>query len=198
MTATPEQGTAKLFELDRYVIRRKVLKVFGGSFHVYSGDELVGFSQQKAFKLKEDIRVFADETKRDEILSIRARQIVDFAAAYDILDPRARVKLGAARRKGMSSILRDSWEILDADDRPIGKLLEDSTGKALTRRFLSNLVPQSFHLSVRDSNAPVMFKQHFNPFVYKLEVAIPRRCSLDRRLIFAAAVLICAIEGRQG
>jgi len=197
MTATSEQGTAELFDLDDYMIRRKVLKVFGGSFHVYSGDKIVGFSAQKAFKLKEDIRVFGDESKQEEILSIQARQVIDFAAAYDILDPRAGIKLGAARRKGMSSILRDSWEILDADDQPIGKLVEDSAGMALIRRFLSNLVPQTFHLSVPGSSAPVVFKQHFNPFVYKLNVTIPRGCPLDRRLIFGSAVLICAIEGRQ-
>ena len=46
-----------------FYIRRKVLKIFGGSFHVYDArDNLVFFSSQKAFKLKEDIRVFSDES----------------------------------------------------------------------------------------------------------------------------------------
>jgi len=174
-----------------------VLKIFGGSFHVYDGDVIVGFSQQKAFKLKEDIRVYADETKSEEILSIQARQIIDFAASYDIIDPKIGAKVGAARRKGFASILRDSWEVLDADDRPIGQLKEDSAGMALVRRFLTNIVPQTFKMSIRGSHAPVIFKQHFNPFVYRLAVTIPGGCSLDRRLIFGAAVLICAIEGRQ-
>jgi len=55
-----------------------------------------------------------------------------------------------------------------------------------------------FHLSAPGSRAPVVFKQHFNPFVYKLDVTIPQGCTLDRRSIFGLAVLICAIEGRQG
>ncbi len=178
------------------MLRRKVLKIFGGSFHVYSGERIVGFSQQKAFKLKEDIRVFSDESKHTEILSIQARQVIDWSAAYDIIDSQSGVKIGAARRKGFSSMMRDSWEVMDVDDRSIGKLEEDSMGLALLRRFI-NLIPQTFHMDVPGTNTPIVFKQHFNPFVYKLDVTIPRACQMDRRLIFGAAVLICAIEGRQ-
>ena len=67
---------------------------------------------------------------------------------------------------------------------------------ALLRRFLSNLIPQTFHLDTA-SGAPVVFKQRFNPFIYKLEVEIPPDADLDRRLVFGTAVLIAAIEGRQ-
>jgi len=182
------------FDHDEYTIRRKVLKIFGASFHVYHEDRVVGFSSQKAFRLREDIRVYRDETKVEELLTIRARQVIDFAAAYDIVDPRAGVKVGAARRKGMRSILRDSWELLDADDRPIGQLQEDSMTMAMLRRFLTDLIPQTFHLE--SEQGQVIFKQRFNPFVYKLDV-IAEGCDLDRRLVLGLAVLIAAIEGRQ-
>ncbi len=185
-----------LYELDRYLIRRKVLKIFGSSFHVYDGNEVVGFSHQKAFKLKEDIRVYTDESATQELLHISARQIVDFSSAYDIIDSQSGQKVGAARRKGLRSVARDSWELLDENDQPIGQLQEDSLGMALLRRFLSNLIPQTFHLDTA-SGAPVVFKQRFNPFIYKLEVEIPPDADLDRRLVFGTAVLIAAIEGRQ-
>jgi hypothetical protein len=187
-----------LFELDSYLIRRKVLKIFGGSFHTYDGDRVVAFTKQKAFKLKEDIRIYSDESMQTELLTIQARQVIDFAAAYDIVDPQSGVKVGAARRKGFSSILRDSWMLLDANDQPIAQLQEDSTTMALMRRFLSNLIPQRFHLKAQGETNPVVFRQHFNPFVYRLEVSIPSECALDRRLIFGIAALIAAIEGRQG
>ncbi|MEN8151593.1 MAG: hypothetical protein ABFS86_17390 [Planctomycetota bacterium] len=188
--------TTPLFELDRYLIRRKVLKIFGQSFHVYDGDRVVGFSKLKAFKLKEDIRVYASESMGTELLHIHARQIIDFHAAYDILDSETGEKVGAARRKGFSSMVRDSWELLDANDQPIAKLQEDSMMMAMVRRFLSNLVPQTFHLD-DGGGQPVKFKQRFNPFIFKLDVDIPSSCGIDRRLIFGAAVLIAAIEGRQ-
>ena len=95
-----------------FYIRRKVLKIFGGSFHVYDArDNLVFFSSQKAFKLKEDIRVFSDESMSEECLVIKARSIIDFGAAYDVVDSPSGEKLGAFRRKGLKSILKDSWEM---------------------------------------------------------------------------------------
>ena len=110
--------TAELVSLDRYRIRRKVFKLFGASFHVYDpAGRVVGYSKQAAFRLREDIRVYADEAMSTPLLTIRARQIVDFSAAYDFVDPTEDRKGGAARRKGWSSILRDAWELLDAQDR---------------------------------------------------------------------------------
>ena len=69
---------------------------------------------------------------------------------------------------------------------------------ALVRRFLTNLVPQSFHFEL--AQRPVsIFKQHFNPFIQKMTVdfTLDTGRILDRRFGLAAAVLVMAIEGRQ-
>jgi hypothetical protein len=187
-----------MFDLKRYMIRRKVLKIFGASFHIYDDqDRVVGFSSQKAFKLKEDIRVFTDESKSSELLTIKARQIVDWSAAYDVVDSVEGTKVGAARRKGWSSMFRDSWEILDESDAPIAKLSEDSALMALLRRVLSNLIPQTFLLKDMRGDLQATLRVRFNPFIYKLEVSLDRGITLDPRLILAAGVLLAAIEGRQ-
>jgi hypothetical protein len=186
------------FDQDRYTIRRKVLQIFGASFHVYGpAGELLGFSRQKAFKLREDIRVYADETQQRELLAIRSRQVIDWSAAYDVVDSAEGRKAGAARRKGWSSVVRDSWELLDADDRPLAKLQEDSTTLALLRRFLSNLIPQTYHLRGLDGQDLAELRVRFNPFVYKLDVAVRPGAPIDRRLVLAVGVLLAAIEGRQ-
>ena len=188
----------RLSELESYTIRRKVLKLFGASFHVLdSMGDIVAFSSQKAFKLREDIRVFSDETMTEELLSIQARQIVDFAAAYDVLDSAGGVKIGAARRRGLRSILRDSWELLDPDDQPIAGIEEDSATLAILRRFLTGLIPQTFLVRGAGGELQATCKVHFNPFIHRMTVTLAPGCELDRRLVFAASVLLCAIEGRQ-
>ncbi len=188
-----------LFDLDRYWIRRKFWTFLGASFHVYTADDrLLAFTRQKAFKLKEDIRVFEDEAKTKPLLTVQARQIVDFSAAYDMVDAAEGSKVGAARRKGWTSILRDSWELLDADDRPTATIVEDSRGMALLRRFLSNLIPQRFEVKDTEGRRIATFKQRFNPLIHKLDVTIHEPAAVDRRVLFGAAVLISAIEGRQG
>jgi hypothetical protein len=159
---------------------------------------LVMFSEQKMFKLREDIRVYSDENKTQEVLMIKARQIVDFSAAFDVVDSSTGQKVGALRRKGLASILRDEWDILDVGDNVIGKLFEDSMGLALLRRFLSSLIPQNYDITIGIERVADL-KQAFNPFAYQLAVDFSMDLSqrLDRRVGIAAAILLAAIEGRQ-
>lgn len=182
-----------------YTIRRKVLTLLGAKFHIYDGaGNLIGFSKQKAFKLKEDIRVFTDESMADERVVIKARSIIDFGAAYDVVNSKTGEKVGALKRKGLASILRDSWIVMDPNDREVGKIEEDSMALALIRRFLSNLVPQ--HYALRDSNETELasFKTHFNPFIHRMTVRVNENCNLNPILVLAAGVLLVAVEGREG
>ena len=68
------------FHSDQYVIKRQVLALTGILRIYNSQGQLTLFSQQKMFKLKEDIRVFADEAKSRELMNIKARQVIDFSA----------------------------------------------------------------------------------------------------------------------
>jgi uncharacterized protein YxjI len=189
----------ELWDHDRYLARRQLFALFGAKF--WLEDPLgnrIGFVRQKAFKLKEDIRVFADDSQTRELLLIKARSIVDFGAAYDVVDPDTGKRLGTLRRKGFSSLLRDHWEILDETERPIGRLMEDSMGLALLRRFLSNLIPQRFHFEIGGRKLGAL-RQRFNPFILKYDVDFgdDHRRELPRPLGLAGVVLVLAIEGRQ-
>ena len=187
------------FERDHYTVRRKVFKLFGGAFHIYDdAGRVVLYSKLKAFKLKEDIRIWTGEDCQVEVITIRARQIIDWSSAYDVFDPATGRRIGACKRRGWKSLLRDEWVIMDAEDRDLAKIEEDSLALALVRRLLTNLVPQRYTVSI--GGAPVAeFRQNFNPFVLKLQVDFSpdRERRLDHRLGLAAAVLLCAIEGRQ-
>lgn len=180
-----------------YTIRRKILTLFGAKFHIYDArGSVIGFSHQKAFKLREDIRVFTDESMADERLSIKARQIIDFSAAYDIVDSRSGTKLGALKRKGWSSLVRDSWIVMDENDREVGHLHEDSLLLALLRRVVG-WIPQHFSLVNSSGTKLADLRTHFNPFVHRMTVSVTERCPLNPLLVLAAGILLVAIEGRQ-
>ena len=69
---------------------------------------------------------------------------------------------------------------------------------ALTRRFLTNLIPQSFEVRENDQLL-VSYKQNFNPFLLKMKVSIAPEASgrIDPRLALGAGILLAAIERRQ-
>jgi uncharacterized protein YxjI len=191
--------TSDGFSHSTYLIRRKIFKVFGGAFHIYGPTgQLAFYSRLKAFKLKEDIRLYTGEDMKTEALVIKARQVLDISATYDVIDPSTNQEVGALKRKGLKSILKDEWIFMDTNDREIGYVKEDSTVLALVRRFLTNLIPQTYHGDI-DGSQVCTFKQNFNPFVMKITADFSPDINglLDRRLGIAAAVLLSAIEGRQ-
>ncbi|MEK6537066.1 MAG: hypothetical protein AABZ63_06240, partial [Actinomycetota bacterium] len=67
-------------------VRRKSLTKIGHEVFISDqADSLLLWVKQKGFKLKEDIRVFADDSKSEERLTIQARKIMDFNAAFDVV-----------------------------------------------------------------------------------------------------------------
>ncbi len=188
-----------IFQHQSYLLKRQVFAL-AGKFRFYDPmGNLVMFSEQKMFKLREDIRVYSDENKTQEVLSIKARQIMDFSAAYDVVDTATNQKVGALRRKGWSSMLRDEWQVLDANDNQIGTLFEDSVGLALLRRLLlGSWLPQNYDMTLGETRVADL-KQNFNLFRYELNIdfSMDSTRRLDPRLGIAAGILLAAIEGRQ-
>lgn len=190
-----------VFNRDTYFAKMKFFKLFGNTIRIFDETKtnLLLYVKQKAFKLKEDITMFADEAQTRPVLKINARSIIDFSAAYDVTDVTTGEKIGVLRRKGMmSSFVMDAWEILDKDDAVIGSIKEESMLLAMVRRYLANIIPQKFMLAIGET--PVGHaKQTWNPFLPQMKVDFTADTGkkLDRRLGLAAVVLLQVIEGKQ-
>jgi len=187
-----------VLDLNQYMIREKFWKIFGNKFWFEDVNEKrYGFCEQKRFKLKEDIRIYVDESKSHEWLKIKQKQIVDAWGGYDIMDSQSGEHIGTVRRKFWASVLRTRWHLLDAAGNEIGMLIEDSMGYALARRILLGiLLPKKFHIEIGGGGEFVTMRQMFNPFIKKLIVNIPPSHPLDRRFIAGLAIVIAAIDGR--
>lgn len=187
------------FQSNQYLLKKQAIALTG-VFRIYNDTEqLVLYSRQKMFRLREDIRVYSDESMSQELLYIQARNIIDFSAAYDVIDSLSQTKVGALRRRGWRSIMRDQWEVLDAYDQPLGMMQEDSPGRALLRRMLlGSLLPQDYDVLFGEQRVADL-RQKFNLLRYELVLDfnedLQRR--FDRRLGIAAGILLAAIEGRQ-
>ena len=188
---------AKLTELNQYLIREKFLKIFGNKFHIMDENgQLYGFCEQKRFRIKEDIRLYDDESKNNEWLVIKQRNLVDAWGGFDIFDPKAGSLLGTVRRKFWKSILRTKWQVLDPDGNDIGMLLEDSMAQAIARRVFLGILPKKYTLHTMGNNNPITMRQKFNPIIRKLVVNIPSENNFNRKFIAGLAIVISALDGR--
>ena len=191
-----------LLTTNTYFISKKFLKILGEEFHIYTDDNkdvLIGYSKQKALKIKEDIRVFSDESESNQILNIKARNLFDLSGNYDFTDPNTGESLGGIRRNFRKSFFQDSYSIYGSDNQVYGEIKEDSMINALIRRFIpfaSLAFPQVFSMDVQGQSS-IIFTQKINPIIQKLTIQIPAENQLDRRVILGAAMIIIAIEGKQ-
>ena len=193
-----------LLNANTYIIKKKLLKILGEEFHIYTDDQdvLIGYSEQKALKIKEDIRVFSDKSKSNKILNIKQRNVIDAYGGFDFNDPNTGESLGGIRRNWGKSWFRDSYSIYDPDDQVYGEIEEDSLMNAMLRRVIpfvgSHWWCPDFSMNVQGQPS-ITFDSWRSLFLGRqtLEVHIPDENQLDRRVILGAAMIIIAIEGEQ-
>src|SRR4051812_43062842 len=105
------------FGHQRYTIKQPFFTLFGRKFHVYGQNgELVLFVRHKLLTLRDEWNVFADESEKTPLLRVKARQLIAVNRIEDLFDAQSGEKIGAFRNKGWRSTIRDTDEILDAND----------------------------------------------------------------------------------
>jgi len=79
-----------------------------------AADRLLFYVKQKAFKLREQVTVFADREQTRPVAYIKADRLLDLSATYAFTDPEGR-RFGAVKRAGMRSLWRAQYEVLRGD-----------------------------------------------------------------------------------
>jgi hypothetical protein len=89
-------------------------------------DNTIAYVRQKMFKLKEDVVVFNNETKAEELFRIKADRWLDFNANYSISESRTGESLGKIGRRGMKSIWKSTYIGMDKDGSEDYTIREDN------------------------------------------------------------------------
>jgi uncharacterized protein YxjI len=165
------------------------------------------FVEQARFKFKEDIRFYADETKQQELMRLKARQRFDPRARYDITGPGGET-IGQIQKVFGESLFRSTYRLYDATGEETAKATEKSLGIALLRRlvgfvpYLNNVadwLPIPYHFvflrgeQVLATNSRQAFKIRDN---YTIDLTGDPERTLDRRLVLATAVGMDALQAR--
>jgi uncharacterized protein YxjI len=187
-----------IFQQDFFVARRKIFS-FAPTLYIWDREgRTLAFVRQKFFSLRDDVRVFTDETQSFELLRIKGRNIVDFGAAFDVIDSLNNQKVGVLKRRGWKSLLRAEWHIMDSLDQEIGRIQEDSPLLATVRRLVFRFIPQNFTFEMGGQVVGTA-KQSWNIFAPTMTVDFTTDPGkrLDRRLLIAATMLLMSVEKNQ-
>jgi hypothetical protein len=171
-----------------------------------SAGEPVAFVEQKRMKLKEDLRAFTDDSKTAEVFRIKANQVWDPRATYDVTDANGQ-QVGKLGKVFGESLLRSTWRIYDKAGNEIAWARERSLLVALFRRLIG-LVP-----FIGEFLELLPIPYHFDYYVgkerigglerilgvrdrYRLDVSGDADRVVDRRVVLALAVGMDALQAR--
>ena len=116
------------------------ITTFSSDFNITDKNgNYVAYVRQKIFKLKDDVIVFNDESKSQELFRIKANQWIDFNASYSITDLVQDKNFGRLARKGMRSLWKSQYNILDENDQPKYQINEDNAWTKVLDGFVSEI-----------------------------------------------------------
>ena len=142
----------------------------------------VAYVREKMFKLKEDVIVFNDESKSQELFRIKADRWLDFNASYSMTDLSTHKNLGRLARQGMRSIWKSQYEIIDGNEKIKFQINEDNAWIKIWDSFVGEIpiigMFTGYFLNpsytVKDASGKEYFK------LKKMPSLIGRRFQLDR------------------
>jgi uncharacterized protein YxjI len=196
---------------DKFVLRQKfTLGINRYFFSVPDGasdGEPFCFVEQKRFKFKEDIGFFADESKTEQLMRIKAQQRFDPKARYDITTA-AGLPIGQIQKVFGASLLRSTYALFTPDGQEICRAQERSMAIALFRRLvgfipylddISNFlpIPYDFDFVRNDQVIATNKRRRFKLMdVYDIDASADTEHVLDRRLLLATTVGMDALQAR--
>lgn len=157
--------------------------------------EPVAFVRQKKLAIKEDIRFFADENESQELIRLKARQVVDVRGRYDVTTP-AGERLGVLERRFGESLFRTAWRVLDAAEQEVAVARESNTAVALIRRFVDVPIPYHFAIQMDGRDVGELRRLFALRDRYTLKLGGDHERRIDRRVAVALAVALDALQSR--
>ncbi len=181
---------------NHYRIRKKVLALTNKYWVEDHAKNVLGFSKQKMFKLKEDIRIFTDEKMKTELFRIQQQQVFDAWGTFAVIDSNTNIPLGYIKRRALTSAFAwDEYEVLDANNQLIGGIYEEK-GRGLARKYVpgGGLIPEKMSLTLHGqpvANIDQKFKIIGD--IWTLDcINVPPY--VDRRVLLSCLLLMGMIE----
>ena len=183
-----------------YVLKRQGLSI-SGKYRLVApqSDQPLLFIEEKIKWIppSKTVHVYADEKKKQEILTIKDRPD---DTDMDVFDAESGQKIGGIGLSAddLSEFIKDAWTITNADGKPIAKVFEKSTGRAVLRGMLANGLPQQLDIMAGETLVGEL-RQKLKMAAYELTIDFSMDVAhiLDRRLGIAAAIHAALHQGSE-
>ena len=186
----------------------KILAIAPQIFVRDANGSLVLYVKQKAFKLKEDVSVYADEAQSRLVFKIAADRVIDWNARYEITGATGE-KLGAIKRQGMKSLWKSQYDVTDArgaavfsirEANPWAKVFDSMLSEVPVLGALTGYVFHPAYVVSRPSGTP-MFRVTKRPAMLEGKYRITvegKYAENEEPLAMASMMMMLLLERMRG
>jgi uncharacterized protein YxjI len=198
------------FDYDRYLVDQ-LIRPIANLYRVTplaAGDTSAGppiaYVRQKKLAIKEHIRFCADEGETQELFHIQAQTWLDTGGSrYDVVDAQDG-KIGLLHHVFGKSLLRTTWNVLNAAGAEVAVAQERSQAMAILRRGIDfvpdigGLIPIPYNFDILSGGQVIgkMDRKFQLRDRYVLDLAGDPDKKLDRRLAIALAIGLDTLQNR--
>jgi uncharacterized protein YxjI len=196
-----------------FVIEQKIT-LMANQYRIFAADndsnkqQQIGFVHQKRLAFRERFDFYTDESRNEVLFSVKARNVIDVGARYDISDNQGRL-LGIIGKNFKASLIRSTWNIFHPgeESQPVAVAQERSMGLAIARRLWEFLpyigdIPffVRYHFDFKKPGADTVlatyektttFRDH-----YLLTIGDELEKEIDWRTLVALGVMMDALQSR--
>jgi hypothetical protein len=169
---------------------------------------LLCYVKQKAFKLKEAVKVYGDEAQTQLLYTITADRVIDFSAAYRVADATGR-PLGVVKRRGMRSLWRAQYEVSRdgrtvfsiQEENPWVKLFDGLVGQLPIIGILTGYLLHPAYGVTESTTGKVAARVIKRPALFEGLYRVEQSSGLsedDERLALLAVLMMLLLERRRG
>jgi len=195
------------------------LKIGRETFAVTDGQNVICVAKRKMMAIKDHLDVYRDESATELVFTIQQERAMAMSKIYDVVSASGQ-KMGAYKLQAMQSMMKEHWDILDANDNPIGVIDQDTNtdmaGKAVdvvggvlggllggvggaaggmaTGNGIGNMIPQTFIASINNQPVCRYHEQLSISILFKMDIDFSSDTAgiFDRTLGIAGAIILAS------
>lgn len=165
------------------------------------------YVKQKMLKLKEAVQVYSDSTRSKLLCEIKANKVIDFSATYNFTDPSGNL-FGAVRRKGMRSIFKAHYQVMNGDEVIANiheengwiKVLDGIVGGIPIIGAFAGYFFNPSYLATREGDSAPLVRTKKQPALWEGKFSIEKLTDLDEsdelRLLMAFLMMLLLERSR--
>lgn len=123
------------------------------------------YVRQQIFRIREQVEVFTDSSRRQKVAHIGADRIIDWSARYSFKEPNG-APIGATGRRGVRSLWSAHYDVFNPGDstpdfvireaNPMAKVMDGLVGSIPVVGLLSGFLFHPKYIATRTNGGPAM------------------------------------------